>query len=244
MLNCLNVWKLRNYASGHFDPSFLGIIMVATWAVLWPQPIGKFGLLVYCIFLLDLIWGVHARFRSLTRAVDSMLWLINRQLVTLGWLTQKKTKWPNRVLSFTRTEYSWNATQNQHATWTAGTMKSFFKVWFISTSFILFLSCFYSYFYSTGFFGSSYVEDYLKHAILIKVFCIKPKLCFCPFEDMILSICNQVILKVCLHPFTLSVANNSRRELETQSLNKFSKFLASTWFVTWSASSKCAHSFC
>lgn len=38
------------------------------------------------------------------------------------------------------------------------------------------------------------------------------KLYFCPFEDMILSICNRVILKVFPHPITLAAADNSRRE--------------------------------
>lgn len=218
--------------------------MVATWAVLWPQPISKFGLLVYCIFLLDLILGVHVRFRSLTRAVNSMLWLINHQLVTLWWLTQTKTKWPNRVLIFTRTEYSGNATQNQHTTWAAGTMKCFFKSWFICTSFnfflIMFLCLFLQHWILWLFLRGRLFETCHSHKSVLH----QTKLCFCPFEDMILSICNQVILKVCLHPFTLSAVDNSRRELETQSLNKFSTFLASTWFVTWSASSKCAHSFC
>lgn len=40
----------------------------------------------------------------------------------------------------------------------------------------------------------------------------KAKLYFCPFEDVILSICNRVILKVFPHPITLAAADNSRRE--------------------------------
>lgn len=38
------------------------------------------------------------------------------------------------------------------------------------------------------------------------------KLYFGPFEDMILSICNPVILKVFPHPITLAAADNSRTE--------------------------------
>ncbi len=49
--------------------------------------------------------GLQERFRSLTRAVDRMPWLINHQLVTVRWLTQKGSKWSNGVLHFIGTVY-------------------------------------------------------------------------------------------------------------------------------------------
>lgn len=49
--------------------------------------------------------GLQERFRSLTRTVDRLPWLINHQLVTLRWLTQTKSKWPNGVLVFIGTVY-------------------------------------------------------------------------------------------------------------------------------------------
>lgn len=43
------------------------------------------------------------------------------------------------------------------------------------------------------------------------------KLHFCPFEDMILPICSQVMLKVCLGPILLSAVDNAERTPDSDS---------------------------
>lgn len=229
-------WKLGTYTPGHWK-----LWSISLWVYHGCHMVGALDVslsanLAYLStadFFAKPGMSLQERFRSLTRMVDSMPRLINHQLVTLRWLTQTKTKWPHGswislgqcTAQWKRSQ--WNA-QERNTTWAAGPREMFLQS-MVHVSFIhLFFNHFYVYLYSTRFFCSSYVEDYLKHAVLIKVLCIKPNSVSVYFEDMILSICNQVILKVCPHPFTLSAVDNARRELETQSLNKLCTYLAST----------------
>lgn len=160
---------------------------------------------------------------------------INHQLVILQKLTQTKTESPDGVQGFTGTVCGTVETQSVkqwgplNTTWSPGPM--FLQKhgsYPLQSSFFFFsLNNFYVYFYSTRFLfsllGRSFETRRSRKSALHQT-----KLCFCPFEDMILSICNQVLVKVCLHPLTLSAVDNARRALETQSLNKLSAYLAST----------------
>lgn len=152
--------------------------MVAIWAVLCPQPISKFDLLNYYIFLLDGIWGGTREVQEFNKSSQQHA-LANKP--PAGHL--KMADRDEHQMALESSEfYSGHKAQNQHITWAAGTMNCFFKAWFISTSCNFFKIMFYPYFYSTGFFGSSNVEDYLKHAIPIKVFCIKPNCLSVPLK--------------------------------------------------------------
>lgn len=91
--------------TGSFDPSLSGFIIVATWSVLETSAHQQFWVHCQLQIFAGPGMGLQERFRSLTRAVDRMPWLINHQLVTLRWLTQKKSKWSNGVLRFIGTAY-------------------------------------------------------------------------------------------------------------------------------------------
>lgn len=124
----------------------------------------------------------------------------------------------------------WNAL-DRNTTWAAGPMKCSSEAWFISLSFIFFFfleNNFYVSFYNVTFFCSSYAQDYLKHAVLVKVLRIKPNCVSVPLKIWSSPSATKSILKVCLHPFTLSALDNARGELQTQSLNKLWTYLAST----------------
>lgn len=175
---------------GSFDPSVSGFIIAATWFVL---QISKFGFILKCRFFSGVGTGLR---ESLTRMVDRMPWLINHQLVTLRWLTHTKSKWPNGVLVLIGTAYGTAETQPVKRSEPSHHLSSeTHEMCLYSTthiSFIHLLSIFYFYvhFYSARFFCCSYVKDDLKHAVLVKGALHQTELRRCPFEDMVLSICN------------------------------------------------------
>lgn len=88
-----------------FDPSLSGFIIVATWFVLQTSAYRQIWVHCQLQILAGAGKGLQERFRSLTRTVDRMPWLINHQLATLRWLTERKSKWPNGVLGFIGTVY-------------------------------------------------------------------------------------------------------------------------------------------